>query len=95
LVEPLQDEIERARMLHVADLAVGFGAASLPYALARKYPSAARDFGWQYVLPSVQRPIDPNDGVERRHHLDDAILARGLKATATGLCQPRTLTSSS
>jgi len=33
LVEPLQREIERARMLHAADLAAGF--------------EAARDFGWQ------------------------------------------------
>lgn len=80
LVEPLQREVERARMLHAADLAAGFGAAALPYALARKYPSAARDFGWQYVFPSVQRSTDPNDGMERRHHFDDAILARGLKA---------------
>jgi integron integrase len=80
LVEPLQREIERARVLHAADVAAGFGAAALPYALARKYPSAARDFGWQYVFPSVRRSIDPIDGVERRHHFDDAILARGLKA---------------
>jgi integrase len=46
LVEPLDRENEGARMLHAADLAAGFGAAALPYALARKYPSAARDFGW-------------------------------------------------
>ena len=90
LVEPLQREVERARMLHVADLAAGFGAAALPYALARKYPSAARDFGWQYVFPSVQRSIDPNDGIERRHHFDDAILARGLKAARlrAGIVKP-------
>ena len=90
LVEPLQREIERARMLHAADLAAGFGAAALPYALARKYPSAARDFGWQYVFPSVQRSIDPNDGIERRHHFDDAILARGLKAARlrAGIVKP-------
>ena len=90
LVEPLQREVERARMLHVADLAAGFGAAALPYALARKYPSAARDFGWQYVFPSVQRSIDLNDGIERRHHFDDAILARGLKAARlrAGIVKP-------
>ena len=90
LVEPLQREIERAQMLHAADLAAGFGATPLPYALARKYPSAARDFGWQYVFPSVQRSIDPNDGVERRHHFDDAILARGLKAARlrAGIVKP-------
>ncbi len=79
LVEPLQREVERARMLHAADLAAGFGAVELPHALARKYPNAPRDFGWQYVFPSVQRSIDPRDGVERRHHFDDAILARALK----------------
>jgi len=90
LVEPLQREIERARMLHAADLAGGFGAAALPYALARKYPSAARDFGWQYVFPSVPRSIDPNDGIERRHHFDDAILAPGLKAARlrAGIVKP-------
>ena len=79
LVEPLQREIERARMLHQSDLAAGCGLAALPHALARKYPSAPREFGWQYVFPSVQRSIDPRDGVERRHHFDDGVLSRALK----------------
>jgi integron integrase len=80
LVEPLQREIERARLLHQADLAAGFGAASLPHALARKYPSAPREFAWQYIFPSERRSIDPRDGVERRHHFDDGVLSRALKA---------------
>jgi integron integrase len=80
LVEPLQREIERARLLHQADLSAGFGVAVLPHALARKYPSAPREFRWQYVFPSVQRSIDPRDGVERRHHFDDGILSRALKS---------------
>ncbi len=90
LVEPLQREVERARRLHDADLAAGHGAVGMPHALARKYPDAARDFGWQYVFPSVQRSIDPRDGVERRHHFDDAILARGLKAARkrAGIAKP-------
>lgn len=79
LVEPLLREIERARTLHAADLADGYGEARLPHALARKYPRAARDFGWQYVFPSVQRSRDPIDGIERRHHFDDAILSRAMK----------------
>lgn len=90
LVEPLQREVERARVLHGADLAAGFGAVELPHALARKYPNAPRDFGWQYVFPSVQRSIDPRDGIERRHHFDDAILARGLKGARkrAGIVKP-------
>jgi integron integrase len=79
LVEPLHREVERARAIHAADLLAGFGATWLPHALARKYPAAARDFGWQYMYPSVQRAIDPRDGVERRHHFDDGALSRALK----------------
>jgi integron integrase len=80
LVEPLQREIDRARLLHQSDLAAGFGAAWLPDALARKYPSAPRELAWQYVFPSGKRSIDPRDGVERRHHFDDGMLSRALKA---------------
>jgi integron integrase len=79
LDEVLLREIERARLLHEADLAVGFGAVWLPHALARKYPYAAREIGWQYVFPAAQRSCDPRDGTERRHHFDDAMLSRALK----------------
>ncbi len=79
LAEPLQREIERARVIHAEDLAAGFGSARLPHALARKYPRAAREFGWQFVFPSVQRAVDPLDGTIRRHHFDDAILSRAMK----------------
>lgn len=79
LVEPLQREIDRARLIHQQDLAAGFGATRLPYALGRKYPRAAREFGWQFVFPSMRRSIDPLDGAERRHHFDEAILARAIK----------------
>ncbi len=90
LVEPLQREIERARVLHAEDLAAGFGATRLPHALARKYPRAAREFGWQFVFPSLQRSLDPLDGVERRHHVDDAVLARAMKAAGrrVGISKP-------
>mgnify|MGYP000879189243 CR=1 FL=1 len=78
LLGPLQREIERARQLHANDLSAGFGAARLPHALARKYPQAGREFGWQFLFPSASRSLDPLDGSERRHHFDDAILSRAL-----------------
>lgn len=59
LADPLRREIERATALHVADVAAGFGAAWLPHALARKYPNAPRELGWQYVFPSQRRSRDP------------------------------------
>ena len=82
LHEPLLREIARARLLHERDLADGVGEARLPHALARKYPHAAREFGWQFVFPSTRRATDPLDGRERRHHFDDAILARALRRAA-------------
>jgi integron integrase len=90
LVEPLQREIERASVLHREDLLVGFGVALLPYALARKYPNAGRDFGWQFVFPSGQRSVDPRDGVERRHHFDEGLLSRSMKSACrrAGIVKP-------
>ncbi len=90
LVEPLRREIERARLLHAMDLGEGFGATWLPHALARKYPNAAREIGWQYVFPAAQRSRDPRDGIERRHHFDDAVLSRALKKAcrATDVAKP-------
>ncbi|MBN8947916.1 MAG: integron integrase [Rhodanobacter sp.] len=90
LAEPLRREMERARQLHQADLQEGFGAVWLPFALARKYPSAPREFGWQYVFPAARRSRDPRDGCERRHHFDDALLARALKKACreAGIAKP-------
>lgn len=79
LEEPLSRQIERARLLHRQDLAEGCGETPLPYALARKYPDAGRDFGWQFVFPADRRSRDPRGGGEHRHHVDDAVLARALK----------------
>ena len=78
LIVLLKMEIERAASLHQSDLLEGFGETRLPYALARKYPSTGKDLGWQYVFPSLQRSIDPIDGKERRHHVDDAVLSRAI-----------------
>lgn len=46
LTEPLQYQLARVRLVHEQDLLEGFGGAQLPYALARKYPKAAREWAW-------------------------------------------------
>ena len=79
LISPLQEQIEYALQIHERDIADGFGEVYLPYALARKYPNAAREPGWQYVFPSSRRSIDPRDGVTRRHHADEKNLQRAIK----------------
>jgi len=82
LETPLQQHLARVRALHARDLAAGYGEVYLPYALARKYPKAAREWGWQYVFPSARLSTDPRSGVVRRHHADDKALQRGLRQAA-------------
>ena len=47
----------------------GRSGVELPFALARKYPSAHLEWGWQYVFPAQTASRDPRTGVIRRHHL--------------------------
>ncbi|MFL6334775.1 MAG: phage integrase N-terminal SAM-like domain-containing protein [Pyrinomonadaceae bacterium] len=58
-VEPLRRQLETARALHELDLREGFGHVYLPDALARKYPSADREWCRQYVFPARHRSLDP------------------------------------
>jgi integron integrase len=79
LVAPLQSHLERVRSLHARDLRDGYGEVQLPYALARKYPRAGREWCWQYLFPSAKRSRDPEDGMVRRHHLDESVPQRAIK----------------
>ncbi|HRD35066.1 MAG TPA: integron integrase [Rhodocyclaceae bacterium] len=87
LVESLREHLEKVRMLHREDLAHGAGAVFLPDALERKYPNAAREWGWQYVFPSSRLSADPRSGTVRRHHLHESSLQKavGSAARAAGL----------
>jgi len=75
----LKQQLERAQTIHQQDLAEGFGEVYLPEALARKYPNAGRQWGWQYVFPAAHRSMDPRTGKERRHHVDEMMLQRAVK----------------
>jgi len=75
----LKRQLELVRNLHEKDLSDGFGAVWLPYALERKYPQAAKAWGWQYVFPASRRSTDPRSGITRRHHLDESCLQRAVK----------------
>lgn len=92
LVEPLQAQLAEAARIHQRDLEAGFGRVWMPDALARKYPHAAMEWGWQYVFPASVRSTDPRDGVERRHHLDESSLQRAIKAARVraGVVKPAT-----
>ncbi len=90
LAGALRDQVGRAAEIHRQDVRDGFGRVHLPFALARKYPNADRETGWQYVFPAASRSIDPRSDVERRHHLPEATLQRAVRAAvrASGVAKP-------
>jgi integron integrase len=90
LVQPLQAHLGKVMALHQRDRKQGFGEVWLPHALARKYPRARFEWGWQFVFPSANRSEDPRSGVVRRHHLHPDTLGAAVKraAAAAGIVKP-------
>jgi len=88
--EPLQIHLRRVRILHQADLKKGYGRVVLPGALARKYPRAETEWGWQYVFPAKTMYQEKETGKRRRHHIHSSRIQRALKrAVATaGIAKP-------
>ncbi len=81
VVPGLRTHLVGVRRLHEADLAEGRGEAVLPDALARKYPAAGREWGWQFVFPSGRLSVDPRSGQTRRHHLHEDSVQKAIRAS--------------
>lgn len=79
LVEPLAERLAVSRHLHHSDVEAGAGWVSLPDALARKFPRAAREVAWQWLFPATRTYVDPETGQRRRHHLHESVLQRAVK----------------
>jgi len=79
LMTPLRRHLATVKNVHEKDLSDGCGEVYLPYALARKYPNAGKQWGWKYVFPASRRGIDPYSGVERRHHVDESSVQKAVK----------------
>lgn len=92
VVTPLRQHLEEVMRLHRQDLAEGFGRANLPFALARKYPNAAAEWGWQFVFPSGNRSRDPRSSGIFRHHLHEKTIQRAVREAVcrAGLIKPAT-----
>ena len=61
----------------------GSRGVELPHALARKYPSAAREWRWFWVFPAVRPTIDRATGERFRHHLHESAIQRAVRAAAS------------
>ncbi len=79
---PLAHHLERGKRLHQHDPAEGHGRVELPSALARNYPTATAEWGWQFLFPLEHRRVNTQTGTQGRHHTDESILQRAVKLAA-------------
>ncbi len=83
LVISLKQQTQFVLQYFQADLAnPDYAGVWLPYALARKYPNAPKELGWQYLFPSLKLSVDPDSKLLRRHHLDESCVRREIKIAA-------------
>jgi integron integrase len=82
LIPALRRQVQLVERIHQTDLGDGFGEVHLPYALARKYSSAARETIWQYLFPASALSIDPVTKKAMRHHADSTLLQKAIRAAA-------------
>ncbi|HVE12101.1 MAG TPA: integron integrase [Elusimicrobiota bacterium] len=88
--EALRTHLESTRRQHQEDLRKGLGSVALPDALARKYPNADREWGWQWVFPATSHYADRETGQLRRHHLHESVLQKSFKEARmkAGIAKP-------
>ena len=86
LRRPLESHIATVHALFGARQRAGCAEVYLPDALARKWPSAAREWPWQYLFPAPTPARDPATGRQRYHHLQlrtvQRVFARAVRAAA-------------
>ncbi|MDQ3821189.1 MAG: integron integrase [Acidobacteriota bacterium] len=80
LLVPLEQQLERVKAIHEMDIREGYGKVYLPFALARKYTNANREWCWQYVFPASKRSVDPRSGQVQRHHIAETALQKAVKS---------------
>jgi integron integrase len=80
LKAPIREHLLGVKRTHEADLREGYGCVRLEEALVRKYPNAPREWRWQWVFPQRHRWHNPTTGEQGRHHVDETLVQRAVKA---------------
>jgi len=78
IMPELTTQLERIKKLHDEDLAAGFSGVFLDNLLGKKYPSAARDFIWQWFFPQQTLTYIAATKEKRRYHLHESHVQEAL-----------------
>lgn len=77
--EDLSKHIASVKEIHEQDLKLGYGEVFLPDALEKKYPSAPKEWGWQWVFAAEKLSVDPRTGKVMRWHIHPSAIQRAVK----------------
>jgi integron integrase len=78
LAAPFNAHLEQLRARHQAELIAGRGQVVLPDALARKYPGANTEWGWQWLFPAARLFVDAT-GHAVKYHLHETVQQHAFK----------------
>jgi integron integrase len=92
VAKQLRSHLRTVRTLHQQALADGWGRVTLPHALARKYPNAPVEWGWQWVFPQAGRWRQRTTGEQGRHHIDPSLIQKAVRRAVltAGINKPAT-----
>ena len=79
IIPELKQHLNKVYLQHKNDLEKGRGETILPYALKKKYPNAAKEFGWQYAFPADKFIKDKESGLIFRWHIHESTIQRTVK----------------
>lgn len=79
LAAELRSQLALARAQWQQDRTAQRSGVEVPHALEKKYPKVGQSWGWFWMFPSPGLATDPRSGIERRHHLHEERLQRGIK----------------
>lgn len=87
---PLRAHLSRLRSWFEEERRRQRPGVSLPTAVARKFPAAATQWGWQYVFPASGLCRDPYTRQWVHHHVHEKGIQRAVQAAVlgAGLSQP-------
>jgi integron integrase len=79
IVPELKTHLNKVYKLHQKDLLNGKGKTKLPFALAKKYPNANKEYFWQYVFPADKFIAEKETGLVFRYHIHESTIQKKIK----------------
>ena len=76
LRDSISAQIHHVTLQHGKDLRKGRGYVQIPSSVEHKRPTAAREFGWQFLFPSRRCVMEPDSGRWQRWYVHPSTLSR-------------------